>query len=75
MSGQESRLTDEDRSRIAARAKERALEGFDLLTCTRVALHAIGCTALDLRDAELAEVEVIVGGEYARATRERALRR
>ena len=74
MKDHESRLTEEDRGRVAARAREKALEGFDLMTCTRVALHAIGCTALDLRDVELAEVEVIVGKEHSRATRERALR-
>ena len=66
----ENRLTDSDRSTITARLAE-VIQGYSVLsqvsptgsdapTLERVAAHAIGCSADDLRDSEMSEIRAIV---------------
>ena len=72
MSATDNRLTDSDRSTITARLAETAAKyrhpsslpntprWSDVPTMERVAAHAIGCSADDLRDSEMSEIRAIV---------------
>ena len=64
----ENRLTDIDRAAITKRLRE-VIAGYgrdyranmvDALAHNRIAWHAIGCDASDLRDSELDEIADIV---------------
>lgn len=70
---QENRLTDEDRAAMRSRVTETArvwgraawpkpwVPGqTDIDALVRLAGHAIGCSAYDLRDVELAEIREMV---------------